>query len=70
MKPEVTAEMMSFIAYAREHSDESVVRIELEINHDGFDFRETHADPSLLFKQKLKTVNIRGNTIGYSEFES
>lgn len=70
MKPEVTSAMMSFIAAAREHSDQSVIRIELEIYQDGYCFRETHADPILLFSQKLSTVNIRGKTIGYGEFDA
>jgi len=69
MKPEVTDAMMSFIAAVREHSDQSVIRIELEIYQDGFDFRETHNDPSLLFKQKTTTVNILGNKIGYKGFD-
>ena len=70
MKPEVTAAMMSFISAAREHSNESVLRIELEIYPDGYCFRETHTDPILLFSQKQSAVNIRGKTIGYKEFDA
>ena len=70
MKPEVTDAMMSFISTARERSDQSVVRIELEIYPDGYCFREIHSDQHLLFSQKLSAVNIRGKTIGYGEFDA
>lgn len=70
MKPEVTDAMMSFISTAREYSNESVLRIELEIYPEGYCFRETHLDTHLLFSQKQSAVNIRGKTIGYGEFDA